>query len=246
MYCKNNPVAYVDLNGNFVISATVWLIIGTGLLSAGIDFGVQMWQNGGDLSSVDYRSVVASGVSGMVTTALGPYSIGATLGTTILGGALVSGIGYGTYHIVNGTETTLLGWINSMAWGGFFAGWGYRIHNKNNQQLCLIDTQGTELKIASPDSKTTKASWFERKFTTTASIDDLFGNPADEFFIEPSETAMRRHMEYIRYNGTIDAPIIVQKLASGGYRIVDGHHRWYAALKMGLSKVPIEIKNYRY
>ena len=132
VYCKNNPVAYVDLNGNFAITATVLLILGGGLLSAGIDFGVQMWQNGGDLSSVDVKSMVASGVSGMVTTALGPWAIGTTLGTTILGGSLLGGIGYGTYHIVNGTETTLLGWINSMAWGGFWGGIEYKIVNKNS------------------------------------------------------------------------------------------------------------------
>ena len=39
-------------------------------------------------------------------------------------------------------------------------------------------------------------------------------------------------------------PIIVQKLNAGGYEIVNGHHRWAAAKKTGLKKVPVRIKNY--
>lgn len=39
-------------------------------------------------------------------------------------------------------------------------------------------------------------------------------------------------------------PIIVQKLNDGGYEIVNGHHRWAAAKKTGLKKVPVRIKNY--
>ena len=33
-------------------------------------------------------------------------------------------------------------------------------------------------------------------------------------------------------------------LSSGGYEIVNGHHRWLAAIKTGLELVPIIIKNY--
>ena len=33
-------------------------------------------------------------------------------------------------------------------------------------------------------------------------------------------------------------------LSTGGYEIVNGHHRWLVAQKVGLRKVPIQIKNY--
>ena len=38
-------------------------------------------------------------------------------------------------------------------------------------------------------------------------------------------------------------PVIVHKMKPDGYMILNGHHRWAAALKTGLSKLRIEITN---
>jgi len=52
---------------------------------------------------------------------------------------------------------------------------------------------------------------------------------------------MSRHLNYIRQHGTIDGPIYVKALSNGDFQIVDGHHRWLAAQRMGLTRVPIRI-----
>lgn len=82
----------------------------------------------------------------------------------------------------------------------------------------------------------------------TANVNELSPNPSDEFSnpkIGPSDTAVAKYIDEINRTGTISEPIIVQKLAGGGFEIVNGHHRWLAAIKAGLKKVPIEIFNFK-
>lgn len=96
-------------------------------------------------------------------------------------------------------------------------------------------------------SKYVKASLWERIRTKTAKVGDINPNPLDEFSnfkIGPNESAVSRYIKEINTNGTISEPIEVQKLSSGGYEIVNGHHRWLAAIKTGLKEVPIKIVNY--
>ena len=50
--------------------------------------------------------------------------------------------------------------------------------------------------------------------------------------------------ERIVFKALVSTPIDVQKLLTGGYEIVNGHHRWLAAQKAGLKRVLIRIKNY--
>ena len=40
-----------------------------------------------------------------------------------------------------------------------------------------------------------------------------------------------------------DEPVIVHKMQPDGYLILNGHHRWAAALKTGLDKIRAEIIN---
>jgi ParB-like chromosome segregation protein Spo0J len=89
-----------------------------------------------------------------------------------------------------------------------------------------------------------KTSLWERLTTKKISIDKLVGNPKDEFMnpkIGPSETALSKHINYIKQNGKIDEPVLVKKLTDGTYEIQNGHHRWLAAQKMGLKDVPVEV-----
>ena len=37
--------------------------------------------------------------------------------------------------------------------------------------------------------------------------------------------------------------IMVQKIHPSGYMILNGHHRWAAALRLGIKRVPIKILN---
>lgn len=87
----------------------------------------------------------------------------------------------------------------------------------------------------------------ERIRTKNAKVSDINPNPLDEFSnpkIGPNESAVSKYIKEINTNGTISESIEVQKLASGGYEIVNGHHRWLAAIKTGLKNVPINIVNY--
>ncbi len=127
-------------------------------------------------------------------------------------------------------------------------------NNANGRQTPLEENANAAKSGAKTDScplsggsKDVKASLWERMTTKTANVKDLHPNPLDEFSnpkIGPNESAVSKYIREIITEGTITEPIEVQKLASGGYEIVNGHHRWLAAIKVGLQKVPIEIVNY--
>ena len=99
----------------------------------------------------------------------------------------------------------------------------------------------------SNSSKYQNASLWERLTTRKANVNDLYANPLDEFSnpkIGPSDSAVAKYVREINTTGGLSTPIEVQKLSTGGYEIVNGHHRWMAAQKVGLERVPIQIKNY--
>ena len=106
---------------------------------------------------------------------------------------------------------------------------------------------GSDSKSGTSSSKYQKASLWERLTTRKAGVNDLHANPLDEFSnprIGPSDSAVAKYIKEINTTGKISTPIEVQKLLTGGYEIVNGHHRWLAAQKAGLKRVPIRIKNY--
>lgn len=99
----------------------------------------------------------------------------------------------------------------------------------------------------SSGGKYQEASWFERIFKREANVNELKANPLDEFSdpkIGPIDTAISKYIKEINKIGKLSEPIEVQKLVDGGYEIVNGHHRWTAAIRAGLEHVPIRIKNY--
>jgi len=242
-YCQNNPVLYVDVSGNSITLAVILAVGAFALVSGAIDATTQLIANEGDFDALDWRSIGASSAAGLVTGAMGVATGGLSLGFTgtVAAGALISGVGYGTYNLVNGTETTALGWTSSMVTGGVFSGVGYKITHVSSEYVSPYRYK------VNYNKKYAKASYIERKFTKSTNISNLYGNSDDPFFkVAPSDTAIKKHMTYITYNGTIEEPILVRKLASGGYEIVNGHHRWAAAIKKGLKNIPIEIENYKY
>ncbi|MBQ8527043.1 MAG: ParB N-terminal domain-containing protein [Lachnospiraceae bacterium] len=101
--------------------------------------------------------------------------------------------------------------------------------------------------FAEGDSKYQNAGFWERLTTKKTNVENLHANPLDEFSnpkIGPSESAVSKYIKEINSTGKLSNPIEVQKLTSGGYEIVNGHHRWLAAKRVGLDKVPIKIMNY--
>nr|MCR5788868.1 ParB/RepB/Spo0J family partition protein [Lachnospiraceae bacterium] len=96
------------------------------------------------------------------------------------------------------------------------------------------------------------ASLPERLLVRKISPKKLRPNADDEFCHDGVGPCYRIISEYeqkikdaqMRDVPAIDEPLIVEKMRPNGYRIVNGHHRWAAAWRMGLKKVPIHIVNF--
>lgn len=78
-------------------------------------------------------------------------------------------------------------------------------------------------------------------------------NPDDEFTydnIGPSERIIESYCQVIRRNLRFDEdifpePIIIQRMRIGGYMILNGHHRWAAAIHEKVPKVRVVVVNPR-
>ena len=78
-------------------------------------------------------------------------------------------------------------------------------------------------------------------------------NPDDEFTydnIGPSERIIECYCQVIRRNLRFDEdifpePIIIQRMRIGGYMILNGHHRWAAAIHEKVPKVRVVVVNPR-
>ena len=95
-----------------------------------------------------------------------------------------------------------------------------------------------------------KAGLLRRALIRKAAVGRLHPNPDDEFCspeIGPNEEIVTRYGQRIAQlqgHPVIQAfgePITVEKIRPDGYLILNGHHRWAAAVKWKLKKVPIEI-----
>ncbi len=85
-------------------------------------------------------------------------------------------------------------------------------------------------------NKYQKASLWERLTNRKAKANDLHANPLDDISnpkVGPSESAVAKYMKEINTTGKLSESIEVQKLSTGGYEIVNGHHKWLAAKKVG-------------
>ena len=96
-----------------------------------------------------------------------------------------------------------------------------------------------------------KAGVLDRMLIKKVPPKQLHVNPADEFSfpdIGPNDSIVTNYSQIARRSDSLgepvfEDPIIVNKLREGGYLILNGHHRWAAALKTGLSELRIEITN---
>ena len=96
-----------------------------------------------------------------------------------------------------------------------------------------------------------KAGILERFLVKKTAISNLHPNAEDEFTfptVGPSYKIISEYMDQIRKNQRLDQPIfdeplIVEKVRPQGYLLLNGHHRWAAALKLTIKSVPIKIVN---
>ncbi len=96
-----------------------------------------------------------------------------------------------------------------------------------------------------------RASLMERLFTKHIDPQEMHANPDDEFSdpdIGPSDRIINEYVHEIPDLRRLDkeifpTPVIVYKLVIGGYLILNGHHRWAAAIKSGQGKIRATIQN---
>lgn len=99
-----------------------------------------------------------------------------------------------------------------------------------------------------------KTGLIQRLLVRKLPLSKLHPNPQDEFCdasIGPNygivadyeknfRELMRMQMDPI---GPYDEPLMVEKMSTGGYMILNGHHRWMAARRIGLKAIPVHIVN---
>ena len=92
---------------------------------------------------------------------------------------------------------------------------------------------------------------FERLTVRRVSPDEMHVNPDDEFAkpeVGPNDRIINEYAHEIpRFMQDMipvfPEPIMVYKIKPEGYLILNGHHRWAAAVKTGLGKVRVAILN---
>ena len=95
------------------------------------------------------------------------------------------------------------------------------------------------------------ASLIERLKVRYLELKQMHVNPDDEFTdpdIGPSERILSEYGDLIRtlqhrQGDIFEEPVLVNKMKQGGYMLLNGHHRWGAALQRGLTKIHAKIIN---
>ena len=96
-----------------------------------------------------------------------------------------------------------------------------------------------------------RVGFLERRRVRHLSPRELHVNPDDEFTdpnIGPSDRIISEYMDLIRNlqfqrADIFDEPVLVNRMKAGGYMILNGHHRWAAALQRGLDRLHVQIMN---
>ena len=94
-----------------------------------------------------------------------------------------------------------------------------------------------------------KAGMLRRALIRQAPCSSLHPNPDDEFCspkVGPNYQIISEYMYSFRLERQsskqyCEEPLIVEKIRPDGYMILNGHHRWAAALQLGFRRIPIEI-----
>lgn len=108
-----------------------------------------------------------------------------------------------------------------------------------------------DLKNNGAARKVKKAGLIERCTVKSCDPEKMYPNPEDEFSNEnigPNFEIIGDYAKEIRNclaHGLpiFEEPVLVEKLTTEGYLILNGHHRWFAALRMKVKKIIIHIVN---
>ena len=108
-----------------------------------------------------------------------------------------------------------------------------------------------ELKYYNAFTKPVKTFFLVRSCIRRLPLSRLHPNPEDEFTnpeIGPNEEVVNEYT--IKFAKSLtDAnpyhipPLIVERLSTGDYMILNGHHRWLAAKRLGWKKLPVMVVN---
>lgn len=97
-----------------------------------------------------------------------------------------------------------------------------------------------------------KAGALERITVKKSLLSNLHPNPEDEFSmaeVGPSFEIVSNYVEQFkqcREHGQdpfVKDRLVVEKMSTGGYLLLNGHHRWFAAGRIGIKKARIQIVN---
>lgn len=102
-----------------------------------------------------------------------------------------------------------------------------------------------------PVRKVIKAGLIERYAVRHCETDKIHPNPRDEFSMDdvgPNLEIVGNYAADVRFllahsMEVFSEPLIVQKMEPDGYMLLNGHHRWFACLRMKVKKVHIQIVN---
>lgn len=117
----------------------------------------------------------------------------------------------------------------------------------NEYKTLVLEDMATFDGLAKP----VRTSVFKRLITRKMKISKLHPNPTDEFSmvkIGPNYGIIGEYTQKMsKASGysmpVLNDPIIVEKMSTGDYMILNGHHRWMAAHRLGIKKVPVQIVN---
>lgn len=95
------------------------------------------------------------------------------------------------------------------------------------------------------------AGLLERILVRTTAVSNLHPNAEDEFSMKSVGPSYRIIGEYEKKfrdamrmeSKVVEEPLTVEKLRPKGYLLLNGHHRWAAAIRCGIKRVPIKIIN---
>ena len=89
-----------------------------------------------------------------------------------------------------------------------------------------------------------KSGILRRLVTNKLSVNKIHPNPVDEFCdpkIGPNFGIVGNYVDKFLNNPAFGDPLIVHRIATGEYMILNGHHRWLAAIRAGKKTVPVQL-----
>ena len=97
-----------------------------------------------------------------------------------------------------------------------------------------------------------KAGLLKRVFVREVPLKKIHPNPDDEFCapeVGPNNEIVSKYMQVFADNHLhhmkhyCEDPVLIEKIRPGGYMILNGHHRWAAALRLGYKRIATRTVN---